>query len=172
MRVRYLLGALISVMQLLPIFGGAARAVDMSGSQPLPGEEANYWQYFYFWKAGADPVTARADIVECSTYAHDPVLWARVPERMPLQGGVSGPSGTEGPFGLAGAIGYWMVEGGLVRRITLANTRRCMGFKGYRRYGLSVAGWQTLYNNGAEPAIERLVAVATGPEPKRPSIAP
>lgn len=140
--------------------------------QPGRGDEGDFWRYFFFWKGEVAPEAARADLLECADYARDPALWARIPERMPLEGGVRGPNGTEGQFGLAGAAIFSLVEGGLVRRITLANMRRCMGFKGYRRYGLSAAIWRSLNRGSPEQVIERLAAIAAGPEPRQASIAP
>lgn len=140
--------------------------------QPARGDEREFWRYFFFWRRGVAPDAARADLMECAGYAGDPVLWARIPERMPLEGGVRGPNGTEGQFGLAGTIIFSLVEGGLVRRVALANLRRCMGFKGYRRYGLSSELWRSLHQGEAEQIMERLTAVAAGPEPQQASIAP
>ncbi len=140
--------------------------------QPARGDEGEFWRYFFFWRGGISLEEARADLRECADYARDPVLWARIPERMPIEGGVQGPNGTEGQFGLTGAVIFSLVEGGLVRRIALANMRRCMGFKGYRRYGLSADLWRPLNRGSPEQIVERLAAIAAGPEPRQPGIAP
>jgi hypothetical protein len=142
------------------------------GYHPGPGDDGHFWRYFFFWKGGIAPEAARADFRECADYARDPVLWARIPDRLPLDGGVRGPNGTEGSFGPSGAVIFALVEGGLVRRIALANMRRCMGFKGYRRYGLSASLWRPLNEGSPEQVIERLAAIAGGPEPRQPAIAP
>lgn len=140
--------------------------------QPGRGDDGNFWRYFFFWKAGVTSEQARVDILECRDYARDPALWARIPERMPLDGGVRGADGTEGGYGLAGAIAFDLVSGGLERRISLTNTRRCMGFKGYRRYGLSAQLWRGLHEGSGEEVVTRLTAVASGVEPGQVSIAP
>jgi hypothetical protein len=172
---------MISVALLLALAGaeqGAGRAAapwspaPVSAYQPVRGDEGNFWRYFYFWKAGVTPDQARADILECRNYAANPILWARIPERMPLAGGVRGPDGTEGGYGLIGALAFDLVSGAQERRISLANTRRCMGFKGYGRYGLSAALAGSLNQGNVDEVVARLVAVASGPEPRQPSIAP
>lgn len=139
---------------------------------PSRADPEHFWRYFFFWKNGIAPEAARTDLVECADYARDPVLWARIPERMPLEGGVRGPNGTEGAFGLTGAVIFSLTEGGLVRRIALANMRHCMGFKGYGRYGLSAALWRPLNEGSPERVIERLAIIAAGPEPRQTRLAP
>ena len=139
---------------------------------PASRDSGDFWRYFFFWKAEVSAEQARSDILECRSYAREPVLWGRIPERMPLDAVVRGPDGTESGYGLVGALAFDVFSGALERRIVLANTRRCMGFKGYRRYGLSAALWRALNEGTAEEVVARLVVVATGPEPSQQSIAP
>ena len=170
-----LAGAMIFALGLAAQPGSAVAAplpATIQSYQPGRGDAGDFWRYFFFWKGGVTPEAARADLLECGTYAHSPVLWARIPERMPVDGGVQGPNGTEGGYGLVGAAAFSLFEGAQVRRITLANLRRCMGFKGYRRYGLSAALWRPLNAGSPDEIVSRLAAIAAGAEPTQPSIAP
>ena len=141
---------------------------DIRTYRPAPGDAENFWRYFFFWKRGVTQEMARKDLLECAAYSHGPVLWARVPERMPIGEDVKGPNGTEGGYGLVGAAIFSLVEGGLVQRIALANMRRCMGFKEYGRYGLSSALWRSLNAGTPDKTIDQLAIVAAGADPSQP----
>ncbi|HEY0115127.1 MAG TPA: hypothetical protein VGB54_05350 [Allosphingosinicella sp.] len=155
-----------------PAAAGAPPPEAVTAYQPAPGDADNFWRYFFFWRGGTTAEAARADLAECGGYARDPALWARIPERMPLEGGVQGADGSGGQYGLVGVAMFSLVQGGLERRIALANMRRCMGFKGYRRYGLSAALWEPLNRGSPEQVVDRLAAIAAGAEPRQASVAP
>ena len=163
-----LLGALLAALA----WPAAAQPPDF-GFEPTAGQAREFWRYFYFWKSGVTAERARADLGECQNYANGVILWAVLPERLPeeatrlrpqISGGMMGP--------LVGGLVYSMVEGGLTRRIAIANLRKCMGFKGYRRFGLSEALWEQLNQGEAEAVLTRQARIAAGPEPARPSLDP
>lgn len=133
--------------------------------RPAPGDETKYQRHFYFHRQGVALDAARADIVECRGYAAGVVLWARLPDRVPAPGKEIAPqatgSGIISPL-VAGAV-LDIFGGAEERKIVGANLRKCMGFKGYRRYGLSEPLWEWL--NAGDDAVDRQARIASGPAP-------
>ncbi|MGQ0559017.1 MAG: hypothetical protein ACT4OE_05445 [Sphingosinicella sp.] len=158
----------------------AAEAVDPA-TIPMPElrftpdaeAERNYFKYFYFHRDDTDFATAYADIRECDGYArglsyfeyHDPTPY--IIQYGVLPGVIGGAIGSA----LADAI-FASAERRRQRRISL---RTCMGFKGYRTYGLPKGLWERFNfdegNQAPEPGervrMLRLQArAASGPRPQ------
>lgn len=139
-----------------------------------PDEEdvRNYHKYFYFHRTETDFATAYADLQECDGYARGLSYHAgggAVP--YPYAGTIAGAVG--GAIGSALADAIWgSAERRRLRRI---NMRTCMGFKGYRTYGLPKSLWQPFNFEEGNAHIEeerrqrllRIQArVASGPQPR------
>jgi hypothetical protein len=105
---------------------------------PSPDAANDFDKYFYFNRAGTDFDTAYADILECDGYARG--ISYRVE-------GV--PSYALAQYGLGGAIGGAIgnavadaIFGSQQRRQQRRNIMRtCMGYKGYKAYGLPRDLW-------------------------------
>ena len=138
-----------------------------------PDEEdvRNYDKYFYFHRADTDFETAYADLQECDAHARGFTYYAGT--TVPIyQFGVLGGA-------LGGAIGSVMADAiwgsAERRRMRRVNMRVCMGFKGYRTYGLPKDLWQQFnFDEGLTQVEERRrqrllqiqARVASGPTPE------
>ncbi|HEX6375351.1 MAG TPA: hypothetical protein VFZ91_06485 [Allosphingosinicella sp.] len=165
-------------------FGGwaaVAQAGDSAGSEaavlsfrPAPGSETRFLRHVYFHKPGIRLETARADIAECRSYAGSAILYPQVPARIPVEADAVAPEALGGggmtPLVAQAALGIF--GGPEQRKIAAANMRKCMGFKGYRRYGLSEPLWEWLNDRDPSQAVERQARVAAGPAPAAPGLDP
>ncbi len=147
--------------------------------QPTEEDVSNFDKYFFFHREGADFATAYADLQECDGYARglsfrtdpgpNPFLNpGLVPQT--LAGAAGGVIGGMIGNALADAI-YGSAERRRQRRI---NMRTCMGFKGYRTYGLSKSLWEEFNFEEGNATVEearrqRLLQMqaraASGPAP-------
>lgn len=138
---------------------------------PDPEAEANYDKYYYFHRADTDFRTAYADILECDGYARGLTFRVNQPLYYPYAATIGGAIG--GAIGnvMADAI-YGSAERRRQRRV---NMRTCMGFKGYRIYGLPKRLWEPFnFEEGNQLVAEnerlRLLQiqarVASGPVPQ------
>jgi hypothetical protein len=142
------------------------------------GDKADYWKYFYFHREETDFSTALEDIVECDQYASGisystPYASAPYPYAETLIGGVSG--------ALANVMMDAVFGSAERRKQRRLNLRKCMGFKGYSRFGLPSAAWDKFNfeegNRTVEP-VERVVylrqqaKIASGPRPQQEVLKP
>jgi len=136
---------------------GLAVAAAVSGAAPLRAQEApalalpdlnftpspqaaeDFDKYFYFHRAETDFATAYADLQECDGYARG-LSFRTVggPVPYPYAGTLAGALG--GAIGSALADAVW--GSAERRRLRRVNMRTCMGFKGYRIYGLPKSIWE------------------------------
>ncbi len=183
--------AILSAMALACCAATAAFAGDAATPDPpkvtLPNldapldahDAAGFETYFYFHKQGVDYPTALADIQECDSYSSALRPMTALPAFVPM-GGAPRPDETTrkalvnvwfawGPVGLGiVAIALDNVRSAAQR----ANIRRCMGFRGYQRYGTSRSAWKEL-NKGSDGEIEASLAlIASGPQPQSKALAP
>lgn len=135
---------------------------------------ADYDKFFYFHRPDTSFAEAHADIKECDA------LSSGISYYRDTSGAVAGATAQYGVA--AGAIGG-AIAGLLVdaifgsaerRRLTKINLRNCMGFKDYRRYGLSQDLWKKFnFEEGMgrkregerEEALQLQAMVASGPAP-------
>lgn len=107
--------------------GGADLPMPQLKFTETPNDVENYDKYFYFHRTDTNFDQALRDLIEC-----DDLASAR-----PRIGGA---------YGAVGNAFNDLLYGSAYRReLRRLNMRRCMGYKGYRRYGLSKALW-TLFN--------------------------
>jgi hypothetical protein len=138
---------------------------------PTPEDESTFDKYFYFNRADTSFEHALADLRDCDGFA---------------SGLSSGYNYQAAPYpytntmagAVGGAIGNAMVAAifgsAEKRRLRRVNMRRCMGYKGYSRYGLAKELWQEFnfeegFSGEAEEKRQAMLAqqalVASGPKP-------
>lgn len=106
---------------------------------PTDEDVRNYDKYFYFHREGNDFASAYSDLQECDAYARGLAFRTSASAVYVPVGGVL-------PAAIGGAIGsavadavFGSAERRRLRRVTM---RTCMGFKGYRTYGLTKSLWE------------------------------
>jgi hypothetical protein len=140
-----------------------------------PEMASDFEKYFYFHRADTSFAEAYADIRECDALASGISYYAGDSE--PYSGYYAGQYGIGGVIG--GAIGNMLADAifgsAERRRIRRGNLRNCMGYKDYKRYGLSRDLWKAFNfeeGNGRkneqvrERAIRLQALVASGPTPQ------
>lgn len=141
-----------------------------------PEVEASFDKYFYFHRENTSFAEAYADIRECDALASGSSIYLGADS-----GAMAGAMAQYGvlPGAIGGAIGGLVADaifGSAARREQRrVNLRNCMGFKGYKRYGLNRDLW-TAFNfeeglgRKREPVRLRALAlqalVASGPKPQ------
>ncbi len=138
----------------------------------------NYKKYFYFHHPDTSFDEAFADIMECDALASGLSVGsynASVP--YPYAGTVAGAAG--------GVIGSLMVNAifgsGERRKLRRMNIRKCMGYKGYDRYGLEKERWQAFHFEEGLGSVEsekrrtyllKQAKVASGSKPEQEVLLP
>lgn len=161
---RIVAGTTMLALLLLPLAAGAQTAA-------APVEKPDYSKYFYFHKEGVSLTAAQADFDECTTYGANvtniepgaqvmyvPYTSALSPLANGLAGGIGG--------ALGGLLADALFKGPQRRAMRRTVMRKCMGFKGYQRYGLDKEAWEKLADGDDRAAISaRFAALAAGPRP-------
>ncbi|MDE2404396.1 MAG: hypothetical protein KGM17_06990 [Sphingomonadales bacterium] len=143
---------------------------------PTAASEAEFDQYFYFYRPETTFAEAMTDIVECDELSRDLQFHPSV--AVPGEYQYSMASVLAMP--LAGELVRLFSEPGEKRKLRRFNLRHCMAFKGYGRYGLTRMLWQRFNFEYDAPIDEAkrlaLLAVqaraASGPVPTTPELAP
>lgn len=131
-----------------------------------PPEGETFARHFFFHRPGVSLEEARADLAECKTYASSAMFLPRSPGSLPPDPEVLPPIVSGGSVGpLVGNLAFGLIEGGERAKIAAANMRKCMGFKGYGRYGLSDPLWKQLNAGSPEEALLRQARLAAGAAP-------
>ncbi|HYE28701.1 MAG TPA: hypothetical protein VEA61_10765 [Allosphingosinicella sp.] len=131
-----------------------------------PAEGETFARHVFFHRPGVGMEEARADLAECRSYASSAMLWPREPDSLPPDPKQLPPDVSGGPLGpVVGGLAFALVEGGERAKIAAANMRKCMGFKGYGRYGLSDALWKQLNAGTPEEVLLRQARLASGEAP-------
>ncbi len=136
-----------------------------------PEDEGTFDKYYYFHRAETSFPEALADLRECDGFASG--LTANYQYQQapyPYNGTMAGAAGGIIANAMMAAI-FMPAEKRRVRRI---NMRRCMGYKGYGRFGLSKELWRKFnfeegFSGEAEERRQAMIAqqakVAAGPMP-------
>lgn len=138
---------------------------------PTPQDEGTFDKYFYFNRPETSFEAALADLRDCDGFASGlssgyTYQAAPYPYTYTMAGAVGGAIGNA----LVAAI-FGSAE---KRRLRRVNMRRCMGYKGYARYGLAKDLWQEFnfeegFSGEAEEKRQAMLAqqarVASGPKP-------
>jgi len=144
---------------------------------PKPRDIRNYTEYFYFHKQGITAATALADIRECATYSQHLAPFAPISKFVPYgrdAGKVDSPimANAFAMWGLVGVAIVGFIVSDQQDSMKRGNDRRCMQYKGYKRYGLSSDLWSKVSKGKPEEAEQRWAAIAAGPVPANEAIAP
>jgi hypothetical protein len=155
-----------------PAADPAAIALPDLNFTPTPQIAENYDKYFFFHRPDTDFASAYSDLQECDGYARGLSYRAGGgPVPYPYAGTLAGALG--GAIGNAVADAVW--GSAERRRLRRVNMRTCMGFKGYRIYGLPKSIWEQFNFEEGNARIEedrrqqllRLQArAASGPTPQ------
>lgn len=149
---------------------------DLVPRSPQRGSSA-YDESFYFYKAGVSYEAAFSDLDECRMYALSTPLLAVPPRFVPLGGDAI----AEGRARSGAAMTQYGVIGVLISGIIIANaeedairfnTRRCMAYKGYERYGTQRAIWKQIDAGTDAEKTARMALIASGPHPDAKAIEP
>lgn len=132
-----------------------------------PRDERSYNEYFLFYKPGATTAAALADIQECRAFSQGLQPMAKLLHFVPVGGEAyeadnrAAYQNAQVMYGLTGVLILGFVMDGLASDNEHGNTRRCMGFKGYQRYGTSRAISKQISKDGDGAMIARLALVAS-----------
>lgn len=157
-----------------PVSAAAAPTVDLPdlAFTPTKRDVADYDEYFLFNKPGVSQTAARADIEECASYSMALRPMGKLALFVPVGG--NEPSWANNReayknafvmYGLVGVAIFAWVSDDLSETNTLYNTRRCLGYKGYLRYGTTRTIWKALHKGEHDQVIARLAAIASGATP-------
>jgi hypothetical protein len=144
--------------------------------EETPSTIKNYEKYFYFHRDETDFSRAFADVKECDALSSGLRHYRGNSEPYPGYYG--------GQYGIGGAIGGMIgnamaaaIFGSAEKRKTRrTNMRRCMGFKGYDRYGLAKDKWKefhfeeglsTVKDGKRRDYLLMQARVASGPKPEQ-----
>jgi hypothetical protein len=126
-----------------------------------PAMVKDYDKYFYFHRQSMSFVEALTDLRECDARARG--IWQGKTARGEAPGRTA--------YGLVGDLANALI---FVPAQDRANLRRCMSFKGYARYGVPKALWESFNLQHIETAtpereiqmsLARQALVASGPQP-------
>ena len=148
---------------------------------PGARDAEDYWEYYYFHKPGVTFEKAVADFRECFLYSS--ALEAAPPDPVFVPLGMPGSVAKNYTvnlmplsYGIAGLVAVTVlqviVEDSVNHDVERANTRRCMGYKGYHRYGTSRMIWRQLGKGNDDEIVFRFAKIASGPQPKSAEIEP
>jgi len=134
-------------------------------------------KYFYFHREAVSFEKARSEIEECAAYSADMALNAADPNYIQFGGD---PEHLEGTFisrayrsrGLVGRIIGGVVNDAVLSGVARENTRACMAFKGYSRYGITTVLWNALNTGTPAEVVTRLAVIASGPKPQTEVLVP
>lgn len=136
----------------------------------------NYEKYYYFNRPDTDFGTALADVRECDAHARGLYRGNFYPGSSQTNAAAMQYGALAGAAGglIAGVMMDAIMGPAELRRKRRINIRRCMAFKGYRRFGLDKTLWEEFnFEEGtgsvAEADRQRMLAqqarVAAGPQP-------
>ncbi len=124
-----------------PVDPSSVTVPDLS-FQPTARDIEGYDRHFYFHKPGITVQTALVDIKDCSLFSSRLTPMGRIPRFAPLDAEPPsrGPSAAWNVFPMYGPIGVVIVAFAMdeiASAVKSGNLRRCMGYKGYQRFGTS-----------------------------------
>jgi hypothetical protein len=152
--------------KVTPVDPGAVTVPDLAFT-PVPRDERSYDEYFLFHKPGITTAAALSDIQECRAFSRGLQPMAKLTHFVPLGGEAYDADNrianqnAQLMYGLTGVIILAIVNDGLASDNEHGNTRRCMGFKGYQRYGTSRSIWKQISKDGDGAMITRLALIAS-----------
>lgn len=148
----------------------------VQGHRPAAGDSKSYNKYFVFHKAGVSQNEARSDLEFCYKFVSDVEMLRKMPKFVALNQEALRRTDKGYPYtygsGLVDTLIYGAAISALNNRIIRVNWRKCMGFKGYQRYGVSKEIWSRLNGGTTASAIDALSRVASAPTFNLPRLSP
>ncbi|MGH3428466.1 MAG: hypothetical protein ACRDQZ_13015, partial [Mycobacteriales bacterium] len=145
---------------------------------PLSDRDArNFEDDYFFQKPGVSYETAFADIDTCRMYGLSARAISAPPTVVPLSGAVVQRSESASPrlFSQYGVVGG-LIAGALIAEAeedaAQGAVRRCLFYKGYRRYGTSRAVFDAINSGTDVDKAARMARIASGPTPATRDIGP
>ncbi len=169
--------------------GDNASHVDTSSSavpnlafQPTPSDVKHYDAFNYYSKRGVEFSSALADMRECKSYSLILRTMSPAPSSVPI-GGNPDPKAQRNDenralvnsFAMFGLIGVGIASIEISNEeadLSSENTRRCMHYRGYTRYGTSRSIWHQLHSGTDQEVETKLAEIASTPNPTGTSIEP
>jgi hypothetical protein len=161
-----------------PVEPAAVGVPDLSFT-PTERDIRAYSDYFYFHKDGVTYANALAAMKECSSYSEALTPMAPTLDFVPI-GGAPDPNAKSKyneqvamnsfRFGLVGSVMASIILNG--SQTERSNTRRCMGYLGYQRYGISRSIWSKLAKGSDEETLKVFALIASGPHPQAEALEP
>jgi hypothetical protein len=142
-----------------------------------PKDRIDADSYFYFHKQGVSYEAAFADLDQCRLYAQSATLFAQPPKFVPL-GTTTIRRDPVTPntdfyynqYGLVGGVTASIIFMAVTAQVNEDNhnatVRRCMAYKGYKRYGLSSAASGKIDTGTEAEKQARRALIAAGPAPQ------
>ena len=140
---------------------------------PKPRDGGNEWRYHVFQKDGVSFEIALADLRQCTAYTNGLVAQAPIPAFVPF--GASGFAVAGPRFANMGLVGNLVIDAfmsGMQSEMESYNLRRCMTYKGYRRYGVTRKLWSELTKGSSEEVTVRMALIASGAKPQAEALEP
>jgi len=132
-------------------------------------------KYFAFHKAGVSIEQAQADLKECAMYAASARPFEPPPDLVLLGENPTARRQIVAPpiiGGLLGNIAIGAILGGFAQKMARGDLRRCMNYKGYRRFALNKGTWEALNQGKDEDVTARLTSLASGVSPEVGALRP
>lgn len=138
---------------------------------PAKADIRRFDDYFYFHKSGVSYERAFADLDQCRMYGQMTQFVAPLPAYVPLGGD---PVKAPGPRhwnmflmdGIVGALIADIIIANAMEDRAIATSRRCMAYKGYRRYGTSRNIFKQIDSGADTEKLARKALIASGPAPQ------
>lgn len=144
---------------------------------PAKSDAGRFDDQFFFYKSGVSYARAFADMDQCRINVAMARMFAPTPRFVPLGRALETPAGRSGwelfpMFGLGGMLLADAFIAGAEDDLALATARKCMAYKGYRRYGLS-RGLSKQIDSGTDAEkLGRRALIASGPLPQAEVLEP
>jgi len=145
---------------------------DMGSFKPTPRDARNFDDYFYFHKDGVSYEDAFADLEQCRINAAMAQLIPDVPDVIPVGDAATNNTRlSDRTFPFFGMVGGFLIAGAEEDNAILTN-RKCMAYKGYRRYGTSRALFKQIDSGSDAEKQARKALIASGAVPAIEAIGP
>ena len=137
---------------------------------PSRSDIRRFDEYFYFHKPAVSYERAFADLDQCRMFGLAAKILPVPPPVVPLGGEVV--KFRVFKEGMEPGIILALILGGVESDQGQADSRKCMWFKGYLRYGLSRAIFKKIDQGGDAEKLGRLALIAAGAAPQAGAIEP
>jgi hypothetical protein len=164
-----------------PIIRPLERPDPASITVPNLGNIRGSDSYFYFHKPHVSYEAAFAHLDQCRIYSlTTPQGFSEPPQLVPLgtdfisERQAPPPISTDGlvRFGLVG-VGIGVILAPILLQETAdATIKRCMSYKGYKRYGTSRSIWNQINSGTEAERLGKMALIASGPQPTTQAFEP